>query len=69
MKAMLGIFLYSYLNSTNKNALSFLLCSVFSSTKLELRTEQVLPRSEGGGGREGKGGGEMIQTMYAHVNN
>jgi hypothetical protein len=44
---------------------------VFSSTKLEVRVEQVLPGSEGGRGREdGEGGqgGEMTQTMYAHVN-
>jgi hypothetical protein len=44
---------------------------VFSSTKLELRSEQVLPGSEGWSG-EGSGswgqGGEMTQTMYAHVN-
>jgi hypothetical protein len=44
---------------------------VFSSTKLEIRADQVLPGSEGG--KEGEGGrgeqeGEMIQTMYAHVN-
>jgi hypothetical protein len=43
---------------------------VFSSTKLEIRAEQILPGSEGGGGnREGRGvGGEMAQTMYTHVN-
>jgi hypothetical protein len=44
---------------------------VFSSTKLEIRAEQVLPGSEGGWGREGGGrgqGGKMIQTMYAYVN-
>jgi hypothetical protein len=35
---------------------------VFSSTKLEIRAEQVLPGSEGGQG------GEMIQTTYIHVN-
>jgi hypothetical protein len=43
---------------------------VFSSTKLEIRAEQVLPGSEGGGGRKrvGQGqGGEMTQTVYAHV--
>jgi hypothetical protein len=43
---------------------------VFSSTKLEIRAEQVLPGSEGGG-RIGWGWGqgeEMTQTMYAHVN-
>jgi hypothetical protein len=43
---------------------------VFSSTKLEMRAEQVLPGREGG---KGEGGGreqgvEMTQTMYAHVN-
>jgi hypothetical protein len=48
-----------------------LLCYVFSSTKLEIRAEQVLPGSKGG--REQEGGewvqeGEMIQTMYTHVN-
>jgi hypothetical protein len=45
---------------------------VFSSAKLEIRAEQVLPGSEVGG-RGVCGGGEqgeeMTQTMYAHVNN
>jgi hypothetical protein len=44
---------------------------VFSSTKLEKWAEQVLPGSEGrsGGDRGDMGaGGEMTQTMYAHVN-
>jgi hypothetical protein len=44
---------------------------VFSSTKLVIRAEQDLPGSEvGRGGKdEGEGqGGEMTQTMYAHVN-
>jgi hypothetical protein len=44
---------------------------VFSSTKLEIRTEQDLPGSEGAGWEEserGVQGGEMTQTMYAHVN-
>jgi hypothetical protein len=36
---------------------------VFSSTKLELRAEQVLLGSRGGGQ-----GGEMTQTMYTYVN-
>jgi hypothetical protein len=38
---------------------------VFSLTKLEIRAEQVLPGSEGGGGEGGRGeqGGEMTQTM------
>jgi hypothetical protein len=44
---------------------------VFPSTKLEIRAEQVLPGSKRGwGGESGDGGqgGEMTQTMYAHVN-
>jgi hypothetical protein len=44
---------------------------VFSSTKLEIRAEQVLPGSkEGRGGDSGWGGQgvEMTQTMYANVN-
>jgi hypothetical protein len=44
---------------------------VFSSTKLEIRVEQVLPGSEGGEVEEGGGEGqeeETIQTMYAYVN-
>jgi hypothetical protein len=52
--------------------LSFLLFAyVFSSTKLEKRTEQVLSGSEGGWGERkevGDKGGEMAQTKYAHVN-
>jgi hypothetical protein len=49
MEAMLGISLYSYLYLNLAKMLSFLLSLVFSSTKLEKRAEQVLPRSEGGG--------------------
>jgi hypothetical protein len=44
---------------------------VFSSTKLVIRAEQVLPGSEGVWGGEGEGrrqGREMTQMMYAHVN-
>jgi hypothetical protein len=46
---------------------------VFSSTKLEIRAEQVLPGSERrrggeGGRREGGKRRVMTQTMYAHVN-
>jgi hypothetical protein len=42
---------------------------VFSSTKSVIRAEWDLPETEGGRG-EGRGrghGGEMTQTMYAHV--
>jgi hypothetical protein len=44
---------------------------VFFSTKLEVRAEQVLPGSERGREVEGGGGvqgGELTQTMFAHVN-
>jgi hypothetical protein len=44
---------------------------VFSSTKLEIKAEQVLPGSKEVWGEEGGGrvyGGEMTQTMYAYVN-
>jgi hypothetical protein len=46
-----------------------------SSTKLEIRAKQFLPGSQGIVGEneriEGKGGGkggEMTQTLYAHMN-
>jgi hypothetical protein len=50
MEAMLGISLYSY-TYLNWQKFYFLLiiAYVFSSTKLEKRAEQVLPRSEWGG--------------------
>jgi hypothetical protein len=38
---------------------------MLSSTKLEIRAEQVLP---GIGGGEGGAGGRKSQKMYAHVN-
>jgi hypothetical protein len=44
---------------------------VFSSTKLEIRAEQVLPGSDWGRWGEDVGGGqggEMTQTMYRHFN-
>jgi hypothetical protein len=45
---------------------------VFSLTKLVIKAEQDLPGTEGGCGREklgeGDRGGEMTQTIYAHVN-
>jgi hypothetical protein len=43
---------------------------VLSSTKLEKRTEQALPGSEGvAGERVGAGaGGKMTQTMYVYMN-
>jgi hypothetical protein len=43
---------------------------VFSSVKLEIRAEQVLPGMRKGGSEKERAGqgGEMSQTMYAHVN-
>jgi hypothetical protein len=41
---------------------------VFSSTKLVIRAEQDLPGTEWGEEAGGGQGGEMTQTMYAHVN-
>jgi hypothetical protein len=37
---------------------------IFSSTKLVIRAEQDLPATEWGG----RQGGEITQTIYAHVN-
>jgi hypothetical protein len=70
MEAMLGISLYSNLYTSKQKCYIFLIIScVFSSTKLEKRAEQVLSGSEGGAGKEwGREGGEMAQTMYAHMN-
>jgi hypothetical protein len=48
-----------------------IIAHVFSSIKLEKRAEQTLPGNEGGGEGEGRDrglGGEMTQTMYAHMN-
>jgi hypothetical protein len=56
MEAMLGIFVYSYLYlKLAKRSVFLIIPYVFSSTKLEKRTEQVLPGSEGVGG-EGESG-------------
>jgi hypothetical protein len=66
MKAIVGIFLYSYpLNATSKNVLSFLLCLCIFFNKI--RAEWDLPETKWGEGR-GQQGGETTQTMYAHVN-
>jgi hypothetical protein len=53
MKAMLGISLYSYpYLSQQKCFVSLIIAYVFSLTKLEIRAEQVLPGSKGGGGEK-----------------
>jgi hypothetical protein len=57
---MLGDSLYSYPYLNEQKCFVFLIIAyVFSSTKLVIRAEQVLPGSEGCGGS----GGEMTQTM------
>jgi hypothetical protein len=58
MEAMLGISLYSYSYLSLQKLFVFPFSFyVYSSTKLEKRGEQFLPKSEGGGGeREGVGG-------------
>jgi hypothetical protein len=71
IEAMLGIFLnsYPYLNQ-QKHFVFLIIAFTFSSTKLEIRAEWILPGSKGVGMR-GKGlgvGGEMAQTIYAHMN-
>jgi hypothetical protein len=57
MKAMLGISLYSYPYLNLQKCFVLIMVSTLSSTKLEIRAEQFLPRSErqevrGGRGRE-----------------
>jgi hypothetical protein len=71
MKAILGISLYSYPYLNLQKLLVFLIIAyVFSSVKLEIRAEQVLPGMRKGGSEKERAGqgGEMSQTMYAHVN-
>jgi hypothetical protein len=70
MEAMLGISVSQTLSQTSKNAIFLIITYVFSSTKLDMKAEQVLPGSkeDGGRGRGQEAGGEMAQTMYAHMN-
>jgi hypothetical protein len=58
------------LNSTTKTPYLPYYAYVFSSTKLVIRAEQVLPGSDGGkrGIGEGRGAGGRNGPMYAHVN-
>jgi hypothetical protein len=45
--------------------LSFhIIAYVYSSTKLEIRAEQVVPGSEEGEGGKGRGGGRAKQCMH-----
>jgi hypothetical protein len=59
------------LNSTSKNTLSFLLCICLFFNKISDRAVQDLAETEGGkeeNGEVGGHGGEITQTMCAHVN-
>jgi hypothetical protein len=73
MEAMLGVSLYSYpyLNLQKMLCLSYYcLCLLFNKIGEEGRTGSTWKRAEREGmeeGAEGKGG-EMAQTMYAHMN-
>jgi hypothetical protein len=72
MEAMLGISLYSYLyfKIAKMVCLSYyLFCFLFNKIGEEERTGSPWKR-EGSGeeGRSGEQGGEMVQTMYAHMN-
>jgi hypothetical protein len=69
MEAMLGISLctYLYLKLAKMLCLSYyLLCFLFN--KIVEKGEQVLPGSDVAGGEGGEQGGEMAQTIYAHIN-
>jgi hypothetical protein len=46
MEAVLGISLYNYPYLNQQKPIFFLITCVFSSTKLEIRAEQVLPGSK-----------------------
>jgi hypothetical protein len=58
------------LNSLLYQHSDLIIVYTLSSTKLEIRAKQFLPGSEGMEEREkGRGkGGEMTQTLYAHMN-
>jgi hypothetical protein len=71
MEAMLGISLYSYLISTSKNTMSFLLCLCLLFNKIGEKGRTGSAWKQGWwGGKDGGGRqeGEMTQTMYAHMN-
>jgi hypothetical protein len=66
---MLGMSLYSYSYLNQEKCFIFLIIAyIYSSTKLEIRAEQVLPGSEGDGGkgRVWREGGRNC-PMYSHV--
>jgi hypothetical protein len=69
MEAMLGISLCSYLYLKLAKTLCLIITYVFFSTKLEKKSEQVLPGSEGcAGQRQGAGGwGERWSKQCMHI--
>jgi hypothetical protein len=70
VKAIVGLSLYSYPQLAKMLCLPYY-AYVFSSTKSVIRAERDLPGTEGGEGKNsggGRQGGEMTETMYAHVN-
>jgi hypothetical protein len=68
MKAMLGSFCIAILISTSKNTLSSLLCFYLLFNKISDKGRTGSAWKEGGRERGRETGGEMTQTMYAHVN-
>jgi hypothetical protein len=70
MEAMLGIALYSYPYLKLEKMLChsyYCLCLLFNKIEEEGRTGSAW-KQRGWGGRRGWGaGGEMAQTMYAHI--
>jgi hypothetical protein len=71
MEAMLGISLYSYPYLNSQKYFVFLIIAYDFSSKQNWRKGQNRSCLEvrGGGGWRGSGeqGGEMTQTMYAHM--
>jgi hypothetical protein len=68
---MLGISLYSYLYLNLQKCFVFLIIAyVFSSTKLEIRAQEVLPGIEGrlAGRRRAGGGGRNGPNNVCNVN-
>jgi hypothetical protein len=67
MEIMIGICLYSYLYPKLAKAIClsyYLLCFLFNKIRQEGRTGSARKQGVGGNGR---GGGEVAQTIYAHV--
>jgi hypothetical protein len=64
-----NLYIAILISNYQKRYVLHIIAYILSSTKLEKRAEQVLPGSEGGGGRgKGWGQGEMAQTMYTYMN-